>query len=249
MDKINLKISEQIEIMRQGGKIAAQVLETLRNKAKVGMTTKELDQIAEDIIAQAGAKPSFKGFQGYPAAICTSINDEIVHGIPSERELQDGDILGLDVGVLYKGFHTDTAISVPIGKIDSTKQKLIEITKLSLDQAIQEIKPGIPLGDIQALIQKIIEDAGFTVVEDLTGHGVGRNLQEAPSIPNYGTKGKGLILEEGMTLAFEPMVTNGSAEIAVLDDGWTIVTTDGSLSAHFEHTIAVTKNGCIILTE
>lgn len=249
MEKINLKTSAEIKKMREGGKIAAAVLEKISNTVKTGVTVKDLDLIAEEKIRKAGAKPSFKGYKGYPTATCISINDEVVHGIPSERVLKNGDIVGIDLGVFYQGFHTDTAITIGIGKISQEAQKLIDITKKSLDSAIKEIKPGKCLGDVQFVIQKTVEEAGFGVIRDLVGHGVGRKLQESPSIPNFGKKGTGLILREGMTLAIEPMVSAGDWHIKVLNDGWTVVTADGSLSAHFEHTIAVTKNGCEILTK
>lgn len=248
MAQIDLKSNEEIAIMRAGGKIAARVLSELARSAVPGKTILELDAQAEEIIENAGAKPSFKGFHGYPAAICVSVNNEVVHGIPSKRILKEGDIVGIDVGVYYQGFHTDTAITIAIGKISSEAQKLIDVTKKSLDAAIKIIKPDIYLGDVQAEIQQIIEAAGYGVIRDLAGHGVGKNLQEAPSIPNYGKKGTGIILKEGMTLAIEPMVSAGDWRVRVLDDGWTVVASDGSLSAHFEHTIAVTKNGGEILT-
>lgn len=249
MATINLKSKEEIAKMRAGGKIAARVLSQLAAVAKPGVTTKELDILAEKIMAKAGATPSFKGFKGYPAATCISINNEIVHGIPSDRILREGDIIGIDVGVYYQGFHTDTAISIGIGKISHEAQKLIDMTKKSLDMAIAMVKPDIHLGDVQAKIQKTIESAGFAVIRDLAGHGVGRELQEAPLIPNFGKYGKGLILKEGMTLAIEPMVAMGDWPVKILKDNWTVATADGSLSAHFEHTIAVTKDGCEILTK
>lgn len=245
----NIKTKKEIEYMREGGRIAARVLDRLKSEAKPGKTTLELDTLAEKIILEAGAKPSFKGFKGYPKATCISVNDEVVHGIPCDRQLNDGDIAGIDVGVFYKGFHTDTAITVSVGKISDEAQKLINVTQESLNLAISLAKPGVHLGDIQSAIQQKIEGAGLAVIRDLAGHGVGRELQEAPSIPNYGEKGKGLVLKEGMTLAIEPMVAMGDWPVRVLDDGWTVVTSDGSLSAHFEHTIVVTNQGSEILTK
>ncbi len=247
--KIQSKTPEEIEIMRQGGKIAASVLATLSKKIEPGMTTFELDEIAEAIIVKSEATPSFKGFRGYPAATCISINNEVVHGIPSARVVADGDIVGIDVGVYYKGFHTDTAITVGVGQISDKAQKLINITKASLENGLAQIKASAHLGDAQFMIQKTLESAGLGVIRDLTGHGVGRELQEAPSIANYGQKGSGMVLEEGMTLAIEPMSTLGGWRVNMLSDGWTVVTADNSLSAHFEHTIVVTKNGCEILTK
>lgn len=255
MEKISLKTAEEIEKMREGGRIAAAILKCLKKAARPGVTTKTLDLIAEKEIKkaclagrQAGAAPSFKGYKGYPTATCISVNDEIVHGIPSERVLGEGDIVGIDVGVYYKGFHTDAAMTIGIGKISTEAQKLINVTKKALDSAIKEVRPGKCLGDVQFVIQKTAEEAGFGVIRDLAGHGVGRQLQESPSIPNFGQKGIGLVLKEGMTLAIEPMVSTGDWHVKVQDDGWTVVTADGSLAAHFEHTIAVTKSGCKILT-
>lgn len=249
MAEIDLKTKDEIQKMRASGRIAARVLSELKNAAISGKTVLELDQMAEKIIHEAGGEPSFKGFKGYPTTTCISVNNEIVHGIPTKRVLKTGDIVGLDVGVFYDGYHTDTAITVGIGKITKEAQKLIDITKESLEMAIKMIKPGIHLGDIQSAIQVHVESAGFSVIRDLAGHGVGRALQEAPSIPNFGEKGKGLVLKEGMTLAIEPMVAAGDWHVKILDDGWTVVTADKSLSAHFEHTIAVTNNSGEILTK
>lgn len=249
MKKVTIKNKEEIEIMRQGGSIAASVLENLKKAAKPGMTVLELDALADREIIKAGATPSFKGFKGYPAATCISVNEEIVHGIPTARKIKDGDVVGIDVGVFYKGLHVDTAITIGIGSITFAAKKLIEVTKRSLENGLRQIKPGIHLGDVQAEIQTTIESAGFSVIRDLTGHGVGRELQEAPSIPNYGKAGEGIVLTEGMTLAIEPMVSVGDWHIKVKDDGWTIAMADGSLSAHFEHTVLVTKDGYEILTK
>lgn len=249
MSNISIKNSEEIAKMRRGGKIAARVLDELSKAIKPGMSTLDLDFLAESIITKTGSKPSFKGFKGYPAATCISINNEVVHGIPSDRIVQEGDIVGIDVGVYLEGFHTDTAITVVVGEIDERSKKLINVTKQSLLNGLAKIKAGAYLGDAQEKIQKTIESAGFGVIRDLTGHGVGRELQEAPSIPNYGQKGKGLLLQEGMTLAIEPMASMGDWHVDSLADGWTIVTADGKPSAHFEHTIVVTKNGFEILTK
>lgn len=249
MSNISLKNSEEIIKMRRGGKIAARVLDELSKAIKPGVTTLDLDFLAESIITKTGAKPSFKGFHGYPAATCISINDEVVHGIPSDRIIEEGDIVGIDVGVYLEGFHTDTAITVAVGEIDERTKKLINVTKQSLLNGLAKIKAGAYLGDAQEKIQKTIESAGFGVIRDLTGHGVGRELQEAPSIPNYGQKGKGLLLQEGMTLAIEPMASMEDWHVDSLSDGWTVVTADGKPSAHFEHTIVVTKNGFEILTK
>lgn len=248
-EEIPIKSSEDIAKMKESGKIAAKVLFELKKATKSGMTTSKLNQMAEVIIKSHHADCSFKGFGGFPAATCISVNDEVVHGIPSSRIIKDGDVVGIDVGVLYKGFHTDTAITVGVGKNSKNAQKLIDITQKSLEMGINAVKPGVYLGDVQSIIQKTIEDAGFGVVRDLSGHGVGKNLQEAPMIPNFGTPGTGPIIKDGMTLAIEPMVTLGDWHVRVKPDGWTVVTVDGSLSAHFEHTIAVTKTGAEVLTK
>lgn len=245
---ISLKNSQEIGIMREGGKIAARILNLLQKSAKPGMTTLALDQIVVRELKNNQAQASFLGLEGYPASICTSINEEVVHGIPSNKVLKDGDILGLDIGVFYQCFHTDCAITVPIGKIEYQKKVLIEITKKALEEGISIIREGIHLGDVQNRIQNIIEGAGYHVIRDLAGHGIGKNLQEPPSITNFGKKGTGPILQAGMTLAFEPMVAVGGFKVKILNDGWTVVTLDGSLSAHFEDTVAVTKKGVDVLT-
>ena len=249
MSKISLKTKKEIAIMRAGGKIAGEVLAELSKATKPGVTTLELNDLAEKIIISHGATASFKGFKGYPAATCISVNNEVVHGIPSNRKLVDGDVVGIDVGVFYQGLHTDTAVTVGVGKVSEKAQKMINITKQSLENGLSKIKAGVYLGDAQAEIQKTLETGGLGVIRDLTGHGVGRELQESPAIANYGRKGQGLILEEGMTLAIEPMSTMGDWHVLMLDDGWTVVTADNSLSAHFEPTIVVTKDGYEILTK
>lgn len=246
---IPIKTKEEIDKMKKGGKIAARALLEVGKNIKPGITTSELDQVAERFIKCHGGEVSFKGFSGYPATTCISINDEVVHGIPSNRVIKAGDIVGVDLGVYFEGYHTDTAITLGVGKIAPKAQRLIDITKRSLDNAIKAIKPGKHLGDISILIQKVIEDAGFGVVRDLTGHGVGRQLQEPPTIPNFGKKDQGPIIKEGMTLAIEPMVTAGDWHVVIKPDGWTVVTADKSLAAHFEHTIAVSKTGAVVLTK
>ena len=246
---INIKSSKEIEIMREGGKIAAQFLNLLKDSVKPGITTKELDLLVAKEIKKRGVRASFLGHGGFPASICTSINSEVVHGIPSGRILREGDIVGLDLGIFHQGYHTDAAITVGVGKISLEKQQLIKITKKALDEGISMIKSGVYLGDIQNRIQKIVEGAGYSVIRDLAGHGIGKNLQENPSIPNFGKKSAGPVLKEGMVLAIEPMVAVGDWHVKILKDGWTVVTCDGSLSAHFEHTVAVRKDGLEILTE
>lgn len=249
MSKVNLKTNEEISKMRRAGRIAGQVLSVLSAFIKPGVSTSEVDSLAENIILKAGAEPSFKNYQGYPATTCISINDEVVHGIPSDRIIAEGDIVSVDVGAYLDGYHSDTAATYAVGQISVKAQKLIDITKKSLKDGLNQIKPGAYLGDVQFAIQKTVEQVGFGIVRDLTGHGIGRELHEAPSIPNFGQKGKGLMLEEGMTLAIEPMVTEGDWHVKTLGNGWTVVTADGKLAAHFEHTIVVTSTGFEILTK
>lgn len=249
MTKIILKTKEEIEIMRKGGRIAASILRQLKNTVKPGITTESLNKYAEELIKKAGAIASFKDFHGYPASICTSINKEVVHGIPSNKILKEGDIVGIDLGILYQGYHTDTALTCGVGKISNEAQKLIDITQTALEKAIVAAKIGNHLGDIGQKIQSYIESEGYSVVRSLVGHGVGRELQEEPAVPNYGKKGEGFILKEGITIAIEPMINAGKYQVKVLNDGWTVVTTDKSLSAHFEHTVAITSNGAVVLTK
>ncbi len=247
--RILIKTSDDLKQMREGGKIAARILNLLAKEVKEKITTGTLDQIARREIAKAGGKPSFLGHLGYPAAICTSINNEVVHGIPGSKPLREGDIIGIDLGIFYRGFHNDTAITVGVGVIDYKKKNLLEITQKALDEGLKSVKPGIHLGDIQSRIQGIVEGAGFSVIRDLAGHGVGKELQEPPSIPNFGIKGSGPIIKEGMVLAIEPMVAAGDWHVKILPDGWTVVTADGSNAAHYEHTVAVTRDGYEILTK
>jgi len=249
MASINIKSKKEIEIMRKGGKIAATILLDLKKAIKPGLKTKDLANSAEKLIEKEGAKASFKNYNGYPSSICVSINDEVVHGIPSDRIIKEGDIIGLDVGIFYGGYHADTAITVGVGKISPEAKRLILVTEYALQKGIQAIRPNKRLGEIQNIIQYEIEKEGFGVVRDLVGHGIGKKLQESPAIPNFGSPKDGPILKEGMTLAIEPMVTAGDWRVKVLDDGWTVTTIDKSLSAHFEHTIAVTKNGAEVLTK
>jgi len=246
---ITIKNLAEIAKMKQAGHIAALVLDIIKKEIKPGMTTGEIDKIAEKTILENKADCSFKGFGGYPAATCISINEEVVHGIPGNRVVKEGDLVGIDVGVYYLGYHADTAITVGVGKISAEKKKLIDVTQESLRKGITMVKPDVHLGDVQAIIQKTIESAGFGVIRDLTGHGIGTQLQEPPSIPNFGKVGTGLILQKGMTIAIEPMVSVGNWHVRVENDGWTVVTADGSPSAHFEHTIAITATGAEILTK
>lgn len=247
---ITIKNSQEIETMRQGGRILASVMKKLAKKVKPGVSTQELDELAEKLINKAGAEPSFKNYRGYPKVACISVNEEVVHNIPSdEKILQKGDIVGLDLGLRYKGLYTDMAMTIPVGKISKPAKKLIKVTKKALEIGLKQVKPGHTIGDIGHAIEKFVLKHGFSVVKTLTGHGVGKEVHEDPRIPNFGEKGKGLKMQEGMTLAIEPMVNIGQSEVVTKDDGWGVVTEDASLSAHFEHTVAVTKKGCEILTK
>ncbi len=236
--------------MAQAGKIAAKTLKILERNIRPGVQTSYLNELAENFIINQKARPAFKGYRGFPAGLCVSINDEVVHGLPSEkRVLTEGDIVSLDLGVEYQGFFSDVAATFPVGKISALAQKLIKVTQEALQAGIAQCQPGNYLFDISASIQMMVESNGFSVVRQLVGHGIGRQLHEDPQVPNYGEAGKGLQLEEGMTFAIEPMVNAGGYQVEVLSDGWTVVTADGSLSAHFEHTVAITKNGPLILTK
>lgn len=246
---VNIYTDKEIEIIRQGGKILAKIIKETAKHAKSGITTKELDKVAQDLIFSYGAKPAFKGFNDYPAALCASINEEIVHAVPSERKLKPGDLLTLDLGIRFKGYCTDMAITLPIGKIDKKLKKLVAVTKESLELAIKECKPGNHLGDIGWAIQHYIEKEGFNVIRDLVGHGVGRSVHEDPQILNYGRKGTGQELIKGMVLAIEPMIVIGDWGIEKTEDGFGFRSKDRSISAHFEHTIAITKKGAKVLTE
>ena len=246
---ITIKTKEEIEIMREGGKILVKIMKELGKKVQPGITTKELDRLAESLILKSGGKCSFKGYEGYPSCLCTSINEEIVHALPSDRALKEGEIISLDLGILYKGFHTDMAVTVPVGRIDPEILRLIRVTKKSLKRGIKKVHPGNTFGDIGNTIQRYVEGQGFNVVRDLCGHGIGREIHEEPQILNYGKRRSGPEIKEGMVLCIEPMVTVGDWKIKKTADGYGFKTEDGSLSAHFEHTIAVTKNGCQVLTE
>ncbi len=246
---ISIKTPQEIEIMAQAGKILAEIIRELKSKVEPGITTKELDDLAEKLILNSGAKPAFKGYQGFPAALCTSINEQIVHGVPSERKLVEGDILSLDLGLIYNDFCSDMAVTVPIGAIDPEIGRLVRVAKKSLKRAIGRVKPGKTIGDIAQAIQSYAEGQGFQVVRDLCGHGIGRRVHEEPEIPNFGQRHKGPILKVGMVLAIEPMVVIGKPKIKKAPDNFAYQTADNSVSAHFEHTVAVTEKGPRILTE
>jgi methionyl aminopeptidase len=243
-----LKLPEEIEKLRASNLIVAEILERLREKVKPGVTTCELDGYSEELTRKNRVVPAFKGYRGYPFALCTSVNEEVVHGMPSERPLVSGDILSMDFGVIYKGYYGDAAITVPVGKVSKTAERLMKVTEQGLFQGIEQARAGNRLGDVSASVQKRVEAEGFSVVRDFVGHGIGRNMHEDPQIPNYGMAGRGIQLKPGMVLAIEPMVNAGGYGVRILPDGWTVVTEDGSLSAHFEHSVAITDNGPEILS-
>ena len=243
------KTQREIDIMRQAGRIVALTRLELKKHIKPGITTKELDTIAEEFIRSQNAIPSFKGYGGFPGSICASINEELVHGIPSEKALKDGDIISIDIGAKYNGYHGDSAWSFPVGSISEEAQKLLTVTEESLFEGLKQAKSGNRLYDISHAIQMHVENNGFSIVEEYVGHGIGQELHEDPPIPNYGLLHRGPLLKEGMTLAIEPMVNQGKRFIRVLPDNWTVVTADNKLCAHFEHTIVITDNGYEILTQ
>jgi methionyl aminopeptidase len=245
------KSPSEIEKMRRSGRLVREVLEMLRTMVAPGITTMDLERAAEKKIEQMGAKPAFKGYYEYPCVLCTSVNQEIVHGIPSEkRALKEGDIVSIDCGVVLDGYYGDAAITVPVGNhVKPEVKKLLEVTEASLYRAIEQAKVGNSVGDVGAAVQEYVEAHGFSVVREFVGHGIGTKLHEEPQVPNFGTRGQGAKLKEGMVLAIEPMVNSGGAAARVLDDKWTAVTVDGSFSAHFEHCVAVTKDGPVILTQ
>lgn len=243
------KSAAEIEKIRASSRLVAETLRRLVEAIKPGITTLELDRIAEDCVARQGAEAAFKGYRGYPASVCVSINEEVVHGIPSgNRRLEEGDIVSLDFGVLKDGYYGDAALTVPVGEVSNEVERLLSITRESLYLGIEQARPEARLGDISHAIQSHAEHAGYSVVRAFVGHGIGSNLHEAPQIPNFGSPGQGPEIQPGMVLAIEPMVNMGTHEVRILEDQWTVVTADRSLSAHFEHTIAITNNGTEILT-
>ena len=245
---ISIKSSTQIDKMRESCKLTKELFLILEDKIKPGITTKELDTIAYNFYKKHGATPNFLNYNGYPATICASVNDEVVHGIPSRRELRDGDIISIDMGCILDGWHSDAARTFGVGKISDEAQRLIDTTKESFFKGIEVVKHGVKLGDVSSTIQTFLEERGYGVVRDLVGHGIGRALHEEPEVPNFGKAGRGVRLASGMTLAIEPMVTAGDYHVNVLDDDWTVVTRDHSLAAHYENTVVVTREGCEILT-
>jgi methionyl aminopeptidase len=242
------KSAEEIERMAVAGRVVVDTLALIGEHLRPGVTTGELDRLADDFINSQAGRPTFKGFRGYPAAICTSPNDMVVHGIPGQVTLAEGDILSVDVGVTLDGFVADSAYTFPVGEISPDAERLLEACRAALAAGIEECRPGRHLSDISHAVQRVTEGAGFSVVRSLVGHGVGRTMHEDPQIPNYGEPGRGPVLAPGMTFAIEPMITAGRADVVLHDDEWSISTADGSLSAHFEHTVAVTENGPRILT-
>lgn len=236
--------------MRRAGQVVREVLELVRSKVRPGATTYDLERAAEARVNELGVKAAFKGYHGFPCMLCTSVNSEVVHGIPSpKRVLKEGDIVSVDFGVVVDGYYGDAAITVPVGRIDEKAERLLKTTEASLKAGIAAVKPGATLGDVGAAVQGVVEGGGFSVVRDFVGHGIGAQMHEDPQVPNFGEAGRGMRLKPGMVLAIEPMVNAGGPDVRVLDDGWTAVAKDGSMSAHFEHTVAVTASGAQILTE
>ena len=246
---INIKTPREIELMKIAGSIVGDTHKFLIPYIKPGITTKELDKLAYNFIISKGATPSFKGYGGYPASICTSVNEEVVHGIPGNRKLKEGDIISIDIGACYKGYHGDSAWTYKVGKVSKEKEYLMKHTEASLFEGLSQIKSGARIGDIGYAIEKYALEHKLGVVKELVGHGVGSNLHEMPDVPNYGKENTGPVLKEGMVIAVEPMLNLGTADIYVLDDDWTIITADNKPSAHFEHTVVVTKDGYEILTK
>jgi len=240
---------EELELMRRAGGLLAAVTRQVSAAVKPGITTAELDSMAEGLIREAGALPAFKGYKDYPATVCISVNDEVIHGIPGARRLEEGDIVSLDLGLIYKAMFSDMAVTVGVGKVSSDAQRLIQITRNSLTEGIKKARAGNRLSDVSHAVQTYVEKNGFSVVRQFVGHGIGRCLHEEPEVPNFGRPGRGPLLQPGMALAIEPMVNTGTWECDILEDGWTAVTSDGELSAHFEHTIAVTDGDPEILTK
>lgn len=245
---IILKSSDELVYMRRAGRVVAKAHQLMAEMVRPGITTAELDEAVAKLLAAEGAQPAFLGYHGFPAHICTSVNEEVVHGIPKDRRLEEGDIVGIDIGAVVEGYYGDSAWTYPVGKVSPEAQRLLEVTEASLFAAIEKARPGGRLSDVSHAVQSYVEAAGFSVVRDFVGHGIGRAMHEAPQIPNYGPPGRGPRLKVGMTLAIEPMVNSGTHEVEILEDRWTVVTKDAGYSAHFEHTVAITPDGPLILT-
>jgi len=246
---VHLRNRDEVEAIRAAAQLVARTLQLMRREVRAGVTTIELDRMAEEFIRSHGGRPSFKGYRGFPVSICSSVNDEVVHGIPGPRELREGDIVGIDVGVELEGYHGDAAWTFAVGEISQEAQRLLEVTREALALGIAQARPGGRIGDISHAVQTHVEAAGLSVVRELVGHGIGREMHEEPQVPNYGPPGRGPRLMVGQVLAIEPMVNIGGAEVVTGSDGWTIATRDGSLSAHFEHTVAVGATGPVILSD
>ncbi len=246
---IFLKSPEEIEKIGAAGKVVAEILIEIRERIRPGVATRELDQLAERLCAQKKVRPAFKGYHGYPFSLCVSVNEEVVHGFPSERRLQEGDIVSLDFGIYMDGYYGDAALTQPVGLVTDEAQRLIRVTREALFKGLAQAQAGNRLGDISHAVQEHVEAQSFSVVRQFVGHGIGKALHEDPQVPNFGEPGRGILLKPGMVLAIEPMVNAGGSEVEILADGWTAVTKDRSLSAHFEHTVAITENGCRILTQ
>jgi methionyl aminopeptidase len=245
---IVLKSAEELSVMREAGRITAATLRRVGEAVRPGVTTGELDELAETFIRGEGAVPAFKGYHGFPGTLCTSVDGEVVHGIPGARRLLEGQILSVDCGAIVEGYYGDSAMTFPVGAVAADARRLMDVTRDSLHAGIAKCIPGMRLHDISAAVQSVAEAAGFAVVREYVGHGIGRSMHEDPQVPNYGRAGTGLTLKAGMVFAIEPMINAGGAAVRSLDDGWTVVTEDGGLSAHFEHTVAVTDDGPMILT-
>ncbi|MBF0593766.1 MAG: type I methionyl aminopeptidase [Candidatus Omnitrophica bacterium] len=245
---IRIKTPKEIQILREAGKILAGIFDDIKSLVKVGMTTGEIDMIAESLINNSYVVAAFKGYRGYPANACISVNEEVIHGIPGKRIIKDGDVVGIDIGIIYHNYYSDMAMTLGFGVLDTGRQKLLDVTRQSLMRGIAQAKPGNHLRDISHAVQSYVESKGFSVVRDFVGHGIGRSLHEDPEIPNYGSPGQGPLLKAGMVFAIEPMVNMGVSGTKVLSDGWTAVTADKKPSAHFEHTVAITESGPMILT-
>ncbi|OGW56487.1 MAG: type I methionyl aminopeptidase [Nitrospirae bacterium RBG_16_43_8] len=246
---IVIKTPDEIEKMAKAGKIVAEILENLKAFVKPGITTKEIEMFAEEKIISKGGTPAFKGYRGYPASICTSVNNQVIHGIPSRVRLNEGDVLSIDLGVYRDGFYGDGAVTMPVGEVNPLAKKLLKVTEEALYKGIDKATPRNRVSDISYAIENYVEANGFSIVKAFVGHGIGMSLHEEPQVPNFGVSGQGPRLREGMTIAIEPMVNTGGHEVSILDDGWTAVTLDGGLSAHFEHTIAITDGDARILTK
>ena len=242
------KSAAEIDVMREAGRITALALDAVSSAVAPGITTADLDAIAEGVIVKAGARPAFKGYHGFPATQCTSVNGQVVHGIPGARVLREGEIVSVDCGAIVDGYYGDSARTFAVGQVSAEAARLMDVTRLSLEAGIARCRPGMRLYDVSAAIQEVAEAAGFSVVREYVGHGIGRAMHEDPQVPNYGKAGTGPTLRTGMVLAIEPMINAGGADVRSLDDGWTVVTLDGAMSAHFEHTVAVTEDGPLVLT-